>query len=89
MARNANTPAQHATLAEYYRGESMRLIAESRDYAARADEYDRNSGGHPIPFRPVPKSPAYGMRCRSLATQYLKDANKAAALATAQERAAN
>ena len=83
LTRSANTPAQHLMLAEYYRGESRRLIAESREYAARADEYDRNPGSHP-----VPKYPTYGMHCHSLSTQYLKDANKAAALATAQERMA-
>ncbi len=75
-------------LADYYRGESQRLIAESRKYAAMADEYDPNSGSHPIPFRPVPKYPTYAMHCHSLSMQYLKDANKAAALATAQERVA-
>jgi len=83
LARSANTPARHLMLAEYYRRESRHLIAESREYAAKADEYDRNPGSHP-----VPKYPTYGMHCRSLSTQYLKDANKAAALATAQDRLA-
>lgn len=83
LARSTNTPAQHLMLAEYYRGESQRLIAESRKYAAMADDYDRNPGSHP-----VPKYPTYGMHCRALSTQYLKDAYKAAALATAQEHAA-
>jgi hypothetical protein len=86
LARNANTPAQHLILAEYYRGESQRLIAESRQYAVRADEYQANS---PIPFRPVPKYPTSATTYRSLSAQYLKSANNAAELATAQERLAH
>jgi hypothetical protein len=85
LTRSANTPAQHLMLAEYYRGESQRLIAESQEYAARAAEYDGNSR---IPFRPVPKYPTSATSYRSLSAQYLKDANKAAELATAQERLA-
>jgi len=85
LARSANTPAQHLMLAEYYRGESQRLIAESQEYAARADEYQANS---PIPFRPLPKHPTSGTSYRLLSAQYQKDANKAAELATTQERLA-
>ena len=85
LARSANTPAQHLMLAEYYRGESQRLIAESQEYAARAAEYDGNS---PIPFRPVPKYPTSSTRYRALSARYLNDANKAAELATTQERLA-
>lgn len=85
LTRSANTPAQHLMLAEYYRAESQRLIAESKEYAARAAEYDSNS---PIPFRPVQKYPTSGATYRSLSAKYRSDANKAADLALAQEHLA-
>jgi hypothetical protein len=85
LTRSANTPAQHLMLAEYYRAESQRLNAESQEYATRAAEYDGNSL---IPFRPVPKNPTSGTHYRALSARYLNDANKAAELATAQERLA-
>lgn len=87
LVRSANTPQQHLQLAEYYRGEAQRLAEQSREYSAKADVYG-NPGGSAVPFRPVAKSETYGMRCRSLSAQYLKDANKAAALADVQARMA-
>ena len=85
LTRSADTPAQHLMLAEYYRGESQHLIAQSQEYAARAAEYD---GDSPIPFRPVPKNPTSGTRYRALSARYRNDANKAAELAAAQEHLA-
>jgi len=77
------TAEEHLKLAEHYHAQSKALMEESRIWAARADEYDRNPASHPIP-----KFPTWGDHCRSLSMQYLKDARKAEALAIAHERLA-
>ena len=83
LTRSASTPEQHLQLAGYYRSQYNTFMDESRTYAAMADEYYRNPGSHPIP-----KFPTYGDHCRSLSRQYLKDANKAEALARVHEQMA-
>jgi hypothetical protein len=69
-------------LAEYYRWEYNNFMAESRNYAAMADQ-------HSVPFtlsHPITKFPTFGQHCRSVSEQYLKDANKAEALAHVHEQ---
>jgi hypothetical protein len=83
MARTAHTPEQHWQLAEYYRAESRTLMAESKNYSALADQYDRNPASHPIP-----KFPTFGQHCRQVAAQDLKDAQKADGLAQMHEQLA-
>lgn len=83
LIATATTPAQHQRIADYYRAESVKLMAESNYHAAMAAAFRAN---------PMTNNPKAAFRtvdhCEYLAQSLKAKAEKSEALALAHERMA-
>lgn len=85
LLKTAKTPAEHRTIANYYRQEAQRLTSESQSHAAEAEVYAK----HP-PFTAMESKHGYAFgksasHCRFWSKEYLEQAAKATKLAGLHE----
>ncbi len=85
LLKNARTPAEHRTIAEYYRQNAKRLTASSKSHAELAEVYAKNP---PFPAMEAKQGDAFGQgasHCRKWAKLDAEQADKAEKLAALHE----
>ncbi len=85
LLKNARTPAEHRTIAEYYRQNAERLTASSKKHAELAEVYAKNP---PFPAMEAKHGDAFGQgasHCRKWAQLDAEQADKAEKLAALHE----
>lgn len=88
LAKSAGTAQEHLQLAAYYHSESQNLVAQSKAYAAKADQYENGPDGHGIPLFSTKWASTYGQQYRGASEKCAKQAEKAESLARLQEQMA-
>ena len=85
LLKNARTPVEHRTIAEYYLQEAKRLTASSKEHSELAETYAKNP---PFPALEAKHGSAFGQgvsHCRRLARLDAEQADKATKLARLHE----
>jgi hypothetical protein len=82
LLATAQSPAEHRTIAAYYRQQAQALAAKSAEHSAMAEQFARSAASES-------KQGTLGVsHCRYFAKQYAEQSNEAATLASAHEEMA-